>query len=132
MVKLLIVEDDPSIRDVLVRRLAREGFQSIVATNGMQAIALASADRPNLILLDLSLPILDGWQTAKRLRASPETWTIPIIVLSGHILPHEPAQIPDDICDDTESKPINFSRLIAKIRLLANLDQGNPLNERAV
>jgi CheY-like chemotaxis protein len=132
MVKILVVEDDASVREMLVRRLGRSGFQVIAAINGVQAIAIAQTERPKLILLDLGLPILDGWQTAERLRANPETCAIPIIVLSGYGDPLDRNQLPAGTYDDFEPKPINFSRLFAKISMLANLDQGDILRKREV
>ncbi|NTU80734.1 MAG: response regulator [Chloroflexales bacterium] len=107
------------MRDMLTRRLNREGFQSITASNSVQAIALARAERPALILLDIDVPMLNGWQVAQRLRSIPETRTIPIIVLTGSPLPEIDQQFSETGYDAYESKPINFSQLIAKIRWLA-------------
>jgi CheY-like chemotaxis protein len=122
MVKLLIVEDNPQVRDLLTRRLNREGFQTITASNGVQTIVLARAELPDLILLDINLPILNGWQVAQRLRLIPETRTIPIIVLTGSLPPDGHQQFVATGCDAYEPKPINFPQLIAKIRWLASLE----------
>jgi len=118
MLKLLIVEDDPLIRNLLARRLSREGFQICSASNGVQAIALARCEQPALILLDIDLPILDGWQTAQRLRALPETRAIPIVVLTGALAEERHAQLARAGCEAYALKPINFPQLIAHIRWL--------------
>jgi two-component system, cell cycle response regulator DivK len=124
MLKLLVVEDDPLIRNLLTRRLSREGFQIITASNGVQAIALARAEQPGLILLDIDLPILDGWQTAQRLRALPETQAIPIIVMTGALSEEIQAPLAAFGCDAYELKPINFPQMIARIRWLARPEYG--------
>lgn len=121
MAKLLIVEDDPLVRELLTRRLSREGFQIIAANNGVQTIALARTECPALILLDIGLPLLSGWQVARRLRAIPETRTIPIIVLTG-TAPDLEEQLTATGCDAYEPKPINFPQLVVKIHWLAHRD----------
>lgn len=128
MAKLLVVEDDPLVRDVLTRRFNREGFQSITASNGVQTIALARAEKPDLILLTMDLPILDGWQVAKRLRVIAETRTIPIIMLISSLPPEIQQNFSATGCDDYELKPINFPQLIAKIRWLARPSGANSLD----
>jgi len=119
MVKLLVVEDDYLVRDMLVRRFGLEGFQLLTASNGMQTIALARTEQPDVILLDLELPILNGWEVALRLRGIPETRSIPIIVMTGSLPPDETLQLSATGCDAYEPKPINFPHVIAKIRWLA-------------
>lgn len=130
MVKLLVVEDDYLLRDMLVRRLSLEGFQILTASNGMQTIALARTEQPDLILLDLELPILNGWEVALRLRGIPETRSIPIIVMTGSLPPDETLQLSATGCDAYEPKPINFPHIIAKIRWLARSgsDDGVPVS----
>ncbi|MBX0330578.1 response regulator [Oscillochloris sp. ZM17-4] len=127
MLKLLVVEDDPNIRNLLTRRLNREGFQIITASNGVQAVALARAERPALILLDIDIPILDGRKTAQRLRAHPETQGIPIIVLTESQLEERDDQLAAYGCDAYEPKPINFPQMIARVRWLARPDGGERL-----
>ncbi|NNJ12389.1 response regulator [Chloroflexales bacterium ZM16-3] len=122
MLKLLVVEDDSLIRNLLTRRLNREGFQIITASNGVQAVALARAEHPALILLDIDLPILDGWQVAQRLRSLAETRGIPIIVLTGSLFEEAQDQIRAYGCDAYVPKPINFPQMIAQIRWLARIE----------
>lgn len=126
MLRLLLVEGNPLIRNVLVRRLTREGFQILAASNGAQAIALACAEQPALIILDVDLLILDGWQTTQRLRSLPETQMIPILIVAGSLSGEMRARLAIFGCDAFEPKPIDFPQMIAHIHWLAP-QRGAPL-----
>src|SRR5438046_9143319 len=120
MATLLIVEDDAMIRDILSRRLRREGYQSITAVNGAEAIMRARSEHPDLILMDIGLPLLNGLQATQRLKAMPETWTIPISALTAFTKTGDRQKCLAAGCDEYESKPIVFERLLAKIQALLN------------
>jgi len=116
MPRILLVEDDEMSRDMLSRRLARKGFEVVIAADGEQGVAHARSAAPDLILMDLNLPILDGWEAARKLKASPETRAIPIIALTSHAMEGERAKALAAGCDDYDTKPVEFSRLMEKIR----------------
>jgi CheY-like chemotaxis protein len=118
MTKILYVEDNEDNVYMLTQRLTRRGYEVIVAENGEQGIEMATAEQPNIILLDLSLPVLDGWEASRRLKRSPETKSIPIIALSAHVLEGEREKALAAGCDDFDTKPVNFGRLITKIDAL--------------
>src|SRR5262245_51480000 len=118
MAKILYVEDNDDNVYMLSARLRRRGFEVIVAADGEQGVAVARAEAPALILMDLGLPVLDGWEAARRLKAAPETRAIPIIALSAHAMPGDRERAIAAGCDDFDSKPIEFGRLLAKIRAL--------------
>jgi two-component system cell cycle response regulator DivK len=118
MTTILIVEDETSIRDLIERRLLIEKYQVITASDGARAIALARSEQPALILMDMGLPILNGWQATHRLKTKPETLTIPIIALTAYAMPEDRARCMAAGCDEYETKPIEFPRLIQKIRAL--------------
>lgn len=120
MPKILYVEDDEMNRDMLSRRLERRSYQVTTAVDGEQGIAAARAQAPDLILMDMSLPILDGWESTRRLKAAPETKNIPIIALTAHAMVSDRQKALDAGCDDYDSKPIDFPRLLAKIEALLN------------
>ena len=103
---------------MLERRLERAGFAVVVASDGEQGVAVARAERPDLILMDLSLPVLDGWEATRRLKVSEETRAIPIIALSAHAMPGDREKALAAGCDDYDSKPIRLPSLLAKIRAL--------------
>jgi CheY-like chemotaxis protein len=115
MATILIVEDNEMNRDMLSRRLQRRGYDVLLAVDGAQGLEMAVADSPDLILMDLSLPKVDGWQATRELKASPETRSIPIIILSAHALDHERETALSTGCDDFDVKPIDFARLLSKI-----------------
>jgi len=120
MPNILIVEDDAMNRDMLARHLKWEGYQTITAANGVQAVALAQSESVDLILMDIGLPIMNGWQATHRLKAIPETRAIPIIALTAYALTEDRAKCLSAGCDEYESKPIDFPRLLDKMyRLLA-------------
>jgi two-component system cell cycle response regulator DivK len=118
MTKILYVEDNDDNVYMLAGRLRRRGFEVIVAPDGEQGVALARAEAPALILMDLSLPVLDGWEATRRLKAVPETRAIPIIALSAHAMAGDRDRALAAGCDDFDSKPIEFNRLLDKIRAL--------------
>lgn len=115
MTLILLVEDDEMNRDVLSRRLLRRGFEVVIATDGVQALATAEAATPDLILLDVSLPLLDGLEVARRLRAGTTTASIPIIALTAHAMQSDREQALSAGCDEFETKPTDLPRLLAKI-----------------
>ena len=116
--KILLVEDDTMNREMLVRRLAWERFEVVTATNGAEAIALAGSERPDLVLMDLGLPVLTGWQVARRLKDAQETRAIPIIALTAYALADDRTSALTAGCDEYEVKPVDFPRLLAKMRAL--------------
>lgn len=118
MVRILLVEDNEMSRDMLSRRLARRGYEVVTAVDGEQGVAKASAEAPALILMDLGLPVLDGWEAARRLKASPATSAIPILALSAHSMADDREKALAAGCDDFDSKPIELQRLLEKIRTL--------------
>jgi two-component system, cell cycle response regulator DivK len=120
MNKILIVEDDSVNRELVSRRMQWEGYQVITAVNGLEGVKLARLENPNLILMDMSLPILDGWQATRQLKALPETCTIPIIALTAHAMIGDQEKSLEAGCDDYETKPIDFARLLAKMYVLLN------------
>jgi CheY-like chemotaxis protein len=116
MPNILVVEDDDMNRDMLARHLKWEGYQVITAANGAQAIALAHSEHIDLILMDMGLPVLDGWQATHRLKQAPATQAIPIIALTAYALTEDRARCFQVGCDDYETKPIDFPRLLAKMQ----------------
>lgn len=120
MPKILYVEDDEMNRDMLVRRLERRGYQVVVATNGEQGIAMARSEAPDLILMDMSLPVLDGWEAARQLKGTPDTRSIPIIALTAHAMVGDKQKALESGCNEYDSKPIELPRLLTKIEALLN------------
>jgi two-component system, cell cycle response regulator DivK len=118
MTKILYVEDNEDNVYMLKRRLERAGFEVIVAPDGEQGLAVAHDQRPDLILMDLSLPVLDGWQATRRLKDSEETRTIPVIALSAHAMPGDRERALEAGCDEYDAKPVKLPSLLAKIRAL--------------
>lgn len=115
MTKILLVEDNEPSRDALGRRLQRRGYEVVQAVDGQQAVSTAREAKPDLILMDLGLPVVDGWEATRQLKADSLTNRIPIIVLSAHAMTHDREQALDAGADDFDSKPIHFERLIEKI-----------------
>jgi len=120
MAKILIVEDNEMNLDMLSRRLARHGYALITAVDGEQAMALAQSEMPDLILMDLSLPVLDGWEATRRIKTMPKTHSIPIIALTAHAMAGDQQKAMRAGADDYDTKPIDFKRLVAKIEALQN------------
>lgn len=120
MAKILLIEDDDLNRDMLSRRLVRRGYEVVVAVDGEDGLSQASSQRPALILMDLSLPKIDGWEATRRLKAAEGTRAIPVIALTAHAMQGDRQRALAAGCDEYDTKPIDFARLIEKIdRLLA-------------
>jgi CheY-like chemotaxis protein len=120
MAKILLVEDNEMNRDMLSRRLIRKGYEVVVALDGAQGVDLARSETPDLILMDMSLPVLSGWDATKRLKANPGTVSIPVIALTAHAMSTDRDQALQAGCDDYDTKPIELSRLLEKIEALLN------------
>ena len=118
MATIMVVEDNELSRDALSRRLERRGYRVVLAVDGEQAIALARSERPDLILMDLGLPRVDGWEATRRLKAEPATRRIPIIVLSAHAMTIDRDKALQAGSDDFDSKPVRFELLLSKIEAL--------------
>jgi two-component system cell cycle response regulator DivK len=115
MTKILLVEDNEMNRDMLSRRLERRGYQVLIALDGEQGVAKAQSEAPDLILMDMTLPVLDGWEAARRLKGAPETQAIPIIALTAHAMVGDREKAIEAGCDDYDTKPVEFQRLLEKI-----------------
>ena len=118
MPKILLVEDDEMNRDMLSRRLERRGYQVVIALDGEQAVAMARSEAPDLILMDMSLPVLDGWEATRRIRAASETRAVPIIALTAHAMQGDREKAIEAGCDDYDTKPVEFQRLLEKIQTI--------------
>ncbi len=118
MATILVVEDNEASRDALARRLQRRGYEVVLAVDGQQAVSVAQSAQPDLILMDLGLPIIDGWEATRRLKADASTQHIPIIVLSAHAMTNDRDLALAAGGDDFDTKPIRFQPLIDKIALL--------------
>jgi CheY-like chemotaxis protein len=117
-VKILYVEDNEDNVYVVRNRLGRLGFTILVAADGEQGVAMATSEKPDLILMDLRLPVLDGWEATRRLKAAPETKNIPVIALSAHAMAGDREKALEAGCEDYDTKPIDLNRLRAKIEAL--------------
>jgi len=115
MSKILLVEDNEMNRDMLSRRLERKGFEVVMAVDGQAGVDMASSSNPDIILMDLSLPIIDGWEATRQIKADPDTQSIPIIALTAHAMAGDEQKALDAGCDDYDTKPVNFKRLLVKI-----------------
>ena len=118
MTKILLVEDSEMSRDMLARRLARRGYEVVIAVDGGQGVALARTEAPDLILMDMNLPVLDGSEATRQLRAAPATRSIPIIALTAHAMSGDREKALEAGCDDYDTKPIELERLLGKIDAL--------------
>jgi CheY-like chemotaxis protein len=116
--KILIVEDNEMNRDMLSRRLIRRGYQIVMAVDGAEGIATAKAENPDLVLMDMSLPIVDGWEATRRLKAEPLTRAIPVIGLTAHAMAGDREKAIAAGCDDYDTKPVELPRLLQKIETL--------------
>jgi len=122
MARVLVVEDNEMNRDMLSRRLIRQGYEVIEATDGEQAVATAKQELPDIILMDMSLPSVDGWEATRRLKAEPSTRSIPVIALTAHAMPDDRAKALEAGCDDYDTKPVELARLLEKMnRLLGSV-----------
>jgi len=117
-VKILYVEDDDNNIYVLKNRLTRAGYTVLIATDGEKGVAMAIGEQPNLILMDLRMPVLDGWEATKRIKAQPETRHIPIIALTAHAMSGDREKALAAGCDDFDTKPVEMPRLLEKVRAL--------------
>jgi CheY-like chemotaxis protein len=118
MVKILLVEDNEMNRDMLSRRLAKRGYEVVVAVDGEQGVAVARAEAPQLVLMDMSLPVLDGWEATRQLKAAPETRDVPIIALTAHAMSGDREKAMEAGADDFDTKPVELTRLLEKIEAL--------------
>lgn len=117
---ILLVEDNEMNRDMLSRRLVRKGYQVLIAEDGARGVEMAVSKKPDLILMDMSLPVLDGWQATRQIKSKEETQRIPIIALTAHALAGDREKSLEAGCDEYETKPVDFSRLLGKITALLN------------
>jgi CheY-like chemotaxis protein len=115
MPKILLVEDNEPSRDALGRRLQRRGYEVVLAVDGQEAVSTARQVKPDLVLMDLGLPVIDGWEATRQLKADASTQSIPIIVLSAHAMTNDREQALMAGADDFDSKPVHFERLVEKI-----------------
>jgi two-component system cell cycle response regulator DivK len=118
MAKILLIEDNELNRDMLSRRLKRKGYEVVIALDGVEGVAMARSEAPDLILMDMSLPALDGWEATRQLKATPETQAIPVIALTAHAMAGDREQALAAGCDDYDTKPIEFKRLLTKMKAL--------------
>jgi len=118
MAKILLVEDNEMNRDMLSRRLERKGHQVTIAVDGQQAIDFATAQMPDLILMDMSLPVLSGWEATQKLKGNDTTRSIPVIALTAHAMAEDEKRARESGCDDYDTKPVELTRLLAKIDAL--------------
>ena len=125
MPKILLVEDNEMNRDMLSRRLVRKGYDVIIAVDGGEGHSMAQTESPDLILLDMSLPVLDGWEVARRLKGVDETKGIPIIALTAHAMAGDREKALEAGCDDYDTKPIELPRLLGKMQELLGKPAGS-------
>ena len=118
MAKILLVEDNEMNRDMLSRRLTKRGFDLVIAVDGAQGVAMAKSESPDLILMDMSLPVMNGWDATRELKADPATQKIPVIALTAHVMSGDREKGIDAGCDDFDTKPVELPRLLGKIGAL--------------
>jgi len=118
MAKILLVEDNEMNRDMLSRRLIRKGYQVVMAVDGEQAVAMSQSEKPDLILMDMSLPVIDGWEATRRVKSAESSAHIPIIALTAHAMSGDRERALGAGCDDYDTKPIEMPRLLEKIDAL--------------
>jgi CheY-like chemotaxis protein len=119
-VKVLLVEDNEMNRDMLSRRLTRNGYEVVMAVDGQQAVDMASSENPAVILMDMSLPVIDGWEATRQVKANPQTKDIPLIALTAHAMAEDEAKARAAGCDDFDTKPVDIQRLVGKINALVD------------
>ena len=115
MAKVLLIEDNEMNRDMLSRRLQRRGYEMLLALDGQQGLDMARAEKPDLILMDMSLPVVDGWEATRQLKSDQATRGIPIIALTAHAMASDEQKARDAGCDDFDTKPVELARLIGKM-----------------
>ena len=118
MSKILLVEDNEMNRDMLTRRLERKGFEVVIAVDGQAGVDMASSSSPDIILMDLSLPVIDGWEATRKIKADPVTQSIPVIALTAHAMAGDEQKALQAGCNDYDTKPIDLKRLLNKIEKL--------------
>jgi CheY-like chemotaxis protein len=118
MPRLLLVEDNEESRDGLSRHLRRKGYEVLTAADGRQGLEAARSETPDLVLMDMSLPVLDGWEATRQLKADPQTRRIPVIALTAHAMAGDREKALAAGCDEYDTKPVEFSRLLGKVRAL--------------
>jgi CheY-like chemotaxis protein len=118
MTKILLVEDNEMNRDRLSRRLERKGYQVVLALDGLSGVEMAAAEAPDLVLMDMSLPVVDGWEATRRLKAAPGTRHLPVIALTAHAMSSDRDKALEAGCNDYDTKPIDLPRLLGKIEAL--------------
>ena len=118
MTKILLVEDNEMNRDMLSRRLERKGFEVLIAVDGLEGVNIACSESPDLILMDMSLPVMDGWTAVRTLKDDPETQAIPVLGLSAHAMTPDRDKAINAGCDDYDTKPVDIKRLLEKIQAL--------------
>ncbi len=122
--RILLVEDNEMNRDMLSRRLTRNGYEIIIAVNGQEGVDMAMAQKPDLILMDMSLPVMDGWEATRQVKADPATRAIPVIALTAHAMMQDREKAMAAGCDDFDTKPVELPRLLEKIKTLLAGKQG--------
>lgn len=120
MTRILLVEDDEMNRDMLSRRLEKRGYEVTIATDGQQGVDLARSERPDIVLMDMSLPVMDGWTATRELKGDEATRGIPIIALTAHAMQGDQDKAMAAGCDDFDTKPVELSRLLGKIEALVS------------
>lgn len=123
MAKILLVEDNEMNLDMLSRRLEKRGHQVLVAMDGARGVELAHAEQPHLILMDMSLPVMDGWEATRRIKGNNDTNHIPIIALTAHAIAGDRERCLEAGCDEYENKPVKFPQLVAKINLILGIEE---------
>lgn len=118
MTQVLLVEDNEMNRDMLSRRLERKGFHVVVAKDGLEGVSMAGEAGPDIILMDMSLPGIDGWEATRRIKAAPETASIPVVALTAHAMASDREKALEAGCDDFDTKPVELSRLLEKMEKL--------------
>jgi two-component system, cell cycle response regulator DivK len=118
VVKILLVEDNEMNRDMLSRRLERRGYEVVIAVDGAEGVDKAGTEAPALILMDMSLPVVDGWDATRRIKAAPATRAIPVIALTAHAMSGDREKAVEAGCDDFDTKPVDLARLLGKIEAL--------------
>src|SRR6266540_6937121 len=118
MAKILLVEDNEMNRDMLSRRLERRGYQVLIAEDGATGVSMARSEGPDLILMDMSLPVMDGWEATRQIKASPESQAIPVIALTAHAMAGDEEKARSAGCNDYETKPVDLPKLLSKIEAL--------------
>jgi len=120
MAKILLVEDNDLNRDMLARRLAKKGYEVVIAVDGRAGLEMSQLEAPDIILMDMSLPILDGWEATRQLKSLPQTRDIPVIALTAHAMSADRSKAIEAGCDDYDTKPVDLARLLVKIESLLN------------